>query len=76
VTFVGGQILDATQYVVPYASAGGLSLGPLLAGVVANGRGQDLDNDGFVGLNVLHNYRIVFDYRHERTYFQKYAPSY
>lgn len=31
-------------------------------------------NDGFVGLNVLDNYRI--DYRPERTYFQKYALSY
>lgn len=72
-SFIGGQILDATQYVVPNASAGGLWLGPLLASVIAGGRGQDLDNDGFVGLNVLDNYRIVLDYQHERTYFQKYG---
>ncbi len=73
VSFIGGQILDATQYTVPNALLGTLSLGPLVIGVVAGGRGQDLNNDGFVGLNALHNYRIVMDYQHGRTYFQKYA---
>lgn len=75
VRFIGGQILDATQYVVPSASVGKLRLGQLLAGVTAGGRGQDLFNDGFVGLNVLDNYRIVLDYRHERTYFQRYSAA-
>ena len=62
----------ATQYVVPNASAGALSLGPLVTSVVTGGRGQDLNDDGFVGLNVLDKYHIVMDYSHERTYFQKY----
>jgi hypothetical protein len=75
VRFIGGEILDATQYVVPNASAGDLSLGPLLTSVTAGGRGQDLENDGFIGLNVLKNYRIVLDYQHERTYFQKYGAA-
>jgi hypothetical protein len=75
IRFIGGDLLDATRYVVPNASIGALSLGPLLINVVTEGRGQDLDNDGFVGLNVLDNYRIVLDYRRQRTYFQKYdAP--
>jgi predicted aspartyl protease len=75
VRFIGGDALAATQYVVPNASAGALSLGPIVASVVAEGRGQDLDNDGFLGLNVLRNYRIVMDYRHQQTYFQKYGPT-
>jgi hypothetical protein len=75
VSFIGGDILAATQYVVPNASAGALSLSPLVTSVVAGGRGQDLNNDGFVGLNVLDKYRIVMDYRHQRTYFQKYGTA-
>lgn len=76
ISFIGGEDLHATQYVVPKASAGGLSLGPLVTDVTAEGRGQDVDNDGLVGLNVLDDYRIIMDYQHERTYFQKVAQSY
>ncbi|MBV8531293.1 MAG: aspartyl protease family protein [Candidatus Eremiobacteraeota bacterium] len=75
VSFIGGQVLDATQYAVPNASVGALTFGPLLTTVIAGGRGQDLDNDGFLGLNVLDKYRLVMDYRHQRVYFQKYAAA-
>ncbi len=70
--FIGGEPLDATRYVVPIASIGSLSLAPLLAAVVAGGRGQDLYDDGLLGFNALDKYRIVLDYRNEQTYFQEY----
>jgi hypothetical protein len=75
VAFIGAQILAARQYGAPDAFAGSLSLGPLVVSVVAEGRGQDLNNDGILGLNVLRNYRLVLDYKHARTYFQKYPAN-
>ncbi|MGP8100179.1 MAG: aspartyl protease family protein [Candidatus Cybelea sp.] len=74
-TFIGGVPLDATQYVVPRTSAGNLQLGPLIATVIAGGRGQDLQTDGILGRDVLKHYRLVLDYAHERTYFQRYATD-
>lgn len=76
VRFIGGEALDGTQYVVPSASAGNLDLGPIVATVVAGGRGQDLDDDGALGRNVLKDYRVVLDYRRQVTYFHRYqAPA-
>jgi hypothetical protein len=75
VSYIGGDVLSAAEYVVPNASAGGLDLGPLVATVVPGGRGQDLTNDGTLGLNMLKNYRLVLDYAHQRTYFQRYPAD-
>jgi Aspartyl protease len=75
VRFIGGEPLLGTEYVVSRASAGGLDLAPLLVTVVTDGRAQDLDDDGFVGRNVLNNYRVVLDYLQQRTYFRKYAGA-
>ena len=75
VTFIGGVPLDAAQYVVPRASAASLQLGPLIVTVIAEGRGQDLETDGILGLDVLKNYRLVLNYAHQRTYFQRSATD-
>lgn len=71
VRFIGGEPLVGTEYALSRASAGGLELAPLVVMVVAGGRAQDLDDDGFIGRNVLDNYRVVLDYRDQRTYFRK-----
>jgi Aspartyl protease len=71
IQYIGLTPLDAVQYVVPRASAGSLDLSPLLVTVVTGGRGQDLDNDGALGRNVLVNYRIVLDYPRQRVFFQR-----
>jgi hypothetical protein len=75
VTFIGGVPLDAFQYVVPRASAASLQFGPLIATIIAGGRGQDLETDGILGRNVLENYRWILDYAHQRAYFQRYATD-
>ncbi len=75
VTFIGGVPLDAVQYVVPRASVGSLQLGPLVATVIAGGRAQDLRTDGILGRDVLRNYRLILDYAHQRTYFQRYTTD-
>jgi hypothetical protein len=71
-TYLGGEPLLGSRYVVPDASAGNLQFGPLVVTVVLGGRGQDLQNDGLLGRNVLSNYRLILDYAHGRTYFQRY----
>jgi hypothetical protein len=71
VSFVGGEPLRASRYVIPHASAGSLQFGPLDAWVTWFGEGQSLKNDGLLGRNVLDNYRLILDYAHDRTYFQK-----
>src|SRR5579863_2893523 len=75
VTFIAGVPLDAAQYVVPQASAGSMQLGPLIATVVAGGRGQELQTDGIIGRNVLKDYRLILDYAHQRTYFARYPTD-
>ncbi len=69
--FVGGEPLVGTEYALARASAGSLDLAPLVVTVVDGGRAQDLDNDGFIGRNVLDNYQVVLDYQQQRTYFRK-----
>ncbi len=69
ITFIGGDPLVGTQYIVSRASAGGLDFGPFVATSVAGSRAQDLDNDGILGRNVLDNYRVILDYARGRTYF-------
>lgn len=75
IRFIGRVTLDAMQYVAPHATAGDLQLGPLLVTVVSGGRGQNLDDDGILGTNVLRNYRIIFDYAHGRTFVRRYAVT-
>jgi hypothetical protein len=75
ITFVAGIPLDAAQYVAPQATAGALNLGPAVVTVIANGRGQDLDNDGIFGRDLLERYQLILDYRHERTWFRRYAGT-
>jgi predicted aspartyl protease len=75
IRFIGGVTLDAMQYVAPHATAGDLRLGPLVVTVVSGGRGQNLDDDGILGTNVLGNYRIILDYAHGRTFFRRYAVA-
>jgi hypothetical protein len=75
ISYVGGELLDAIRYAVPQASLGDLDLSPLVVTVVPGGRGQDLTDDGVLGFNVLRNYRLVLDYQHQVTSFQRYATE-
>jgi len=75
ITYVGRAPLEAVQYAVRRAKAGSIDLSPLVATVVKDGRGQDLNNDGVLGRNVLANYRIVLDYAGQRVLFHKDADA-
>jgi predicted aspartyl protease len=72
--FIGGEV-DATHYAIPRASVGPLELGPLLVSVSDDGRGQDLDNDGILGRNVLNNFSVILDYAHQRIYVHRHADQ-
>ncbi len=73
IEFLGRDRLLGTEYAILNASAGDLNLAPIVVTVVDGARAQDLDDDGFVGRNVLDEYSLVLDYVHQRTYFRKYA---
>jgi hypothetical protein len=75
ISYIGGELLDAIRYAVPQASLEGLDLSPLVVTSVPGGRGQDLTDDGVLGFNVLRNYRLVLDYQHQVTSFQRYATE-
>jgi hypothetical protein len=68
--YVGGERLVADKYAISRAFAGTVDFSPLIATVVRNGRGQDLDRDGLLGRNALADYRLVLDYKDQRTLFQ------
>lgn len=73
-SFLGGEVA-ATHYAIPRAAVGSLGLGPIVVTVSDDGSGQELDNDGILGRDVLRNFSVILDYAHQRTYLHRYAAD-
>lgn len=71
ISYIGRTPLEGVQYAIAQARVGSVDLSPLVVTVVKDGRGQDLDNDGALGRNVLANYQIVLDYSGQRVFFHR-----
>lgn len=65
-----GKAFEARQFIAPNVSVGGVSFGDLEGGeiVYAEGEGPP-DRNGYIGMGLLGNYLVVFDYPAGRVRF-------